>query len=118
MGTTKWNYTQTKAIASSSHHGAQNFSHPRARTNFSPSDGISRRSIHPWHFTASFARPPHLLQLPMWLILCTCNFLHSGGWLSSVRHPSSFELDIDNFSSSCNFKFNFFSSSFSFDSTF
>ncbi|GBC40684.2 ribonuclease H-like domain-containing protein [Rhizophagus irregularis DAOM 181602=DAOM 197198] len=110
--------TAQPRVASSSHHGLHNLSHPRTRMNSSPSDGISSRSFHPWTSTAPSTHPLHLPHLPMWLILCTCNFLHSGGWLSSVRHPSSSELDIDNFSSSCNFKFNFFCSSFSFDSTF
>ncbi|PKK69010.1 hypothetical protein RhiirC2_832729 [Rhizophagus irregularis] len=96
--------TARPRIASSSQHGAQNSSNPRARTTSSPSDGISCRSTHPWTLATPSARPPHSPPLPMWLILCTCNFLHSGGWLSSVRHPSSFELDIDNFSSSLPFR--------------
>lgn len=92
--------------------------HPWRRMNTIPSDEFISRTPHPWSLMAPSNRPPNLPRLPMWLILCTCNFLHSGGWLSSVRHPSSFELDIDNFSLPCNFNYNFFSSSFSLDSIF
>ncbi|PKY32258.1 hypothetical protein RhiirB3_491297, partial [Rhizophagus irregularis] len=76
--------TTRPSVASTSLHGSQNPFQPRVRTNFSPPDGISRRSFHPWISSAPSTRPSHLPQLPMWLILCTCNFLHSGGWLSSV----------------------------------
>ncbi|GBC25964.2 hypothetical protein GLOIN_2v1790609 [Rhizophagus irregularis DAOM 181602=DAOM 197198] len=79
--------TARPRIASSSHHRSQNLYHPGPRTNSSSSDGTSCRLLHPWSSTAPSTHPLHLLHLLMWLILCTCNFLHSGGWLSSVRHP-------------------------------
>ncbi|PKK72014.1 hypothetical protein RhiirC2_777704 [Rhizophagus irregularis] len=75
-------------------------SSPR-RTDSSTSDGNFNRAPHPWSLAAPPSRPSNLPLSPMWLVLCTCNFLHSGGWLSSVRHPSSFELDIENFSLLC-----------------
>ncbi|PKC54826.1 hypothetical protein RhiirA1_505319 [Rhizophagus irregularis] len=76
--------TTRPSVASTSLHGSQNPFQPRVRTNFSPPDGISRRSFHPWISSAPSTRPSHLPQLPMWLILCTCNFLHSGGWLCLI----------------------------------
>ncbi|EXX68035.1 hypothetical protein RirG_108850 [Rhizophagus irregularis DAOM 197198w] len=92
---------------------AQARTYNRRRTNTTPSDGSPRLHVHPWFTTPPSNRPLSSPQLPMWLILCTCNFLHSSGWLSFIRHPTQLELDLDNFSSTCNFNFNFFSSSFS-----
>ncbi|PKY53514.1 hypothetical protein RhiirA4_426077 [Rhizophagus irregularis] len=77
-------------------------------------DGSDQRPVHPWLRLSPSNRPSSLPRIPMWLILCTCNFLHSGGWSAFIRHPTSLELDLDNFSS-CNFNFNFFSSFFSLD---
>ncbi|PKY18089.1 hypothetical protein RhiirB3_430821 [Rhizophagus irregularis] len=87
--------------------------HNHRRTNVIPPDGSPRPYVHPWFTTPPTNRPLSSPQLPMWLILCTCNFLHSGGWLCFIRHPTQLELNLDNFSSTCNFNFNFFSSSFS-----
>ncbi|PKC50675.1 hypothetical protein RhiirA1_485637 [Rhizophagus irregularis] len=56
----------------------------RLQTHNSPSDGPYSYTHHPWSLTPPSAHPSTTSTLPMWLILCTCNFLHSGGWLSSI----------------------------------
>ncbi|GET49922.1 hypothetical protein RhiirA5_444174 [Rhizophagus irregularis] len=56
-------------------------------------DGRTPCTPHPWSLAPPSPHPTISSAIPMWLILCTCNFLHSGGWISSIRQPHSFELD-------------------------
>ncbi|CAB4445565.1 unnamed protein product [Rhizophagus irregularis] len=96
----------------------QNRNSPRVPTRLLSSTILPMQDNHPFHALLMASRPTNAPHPPMWLILCTCNFLHSGGWSSFIRQLSSLELDFYNFSSTCNFNFNFFATSFSLNSSF
>ncbi|PKY40595.1 hypothetical protein RhiirA4_454007 [Rhizophagus irregularis] len=54
-----------------------------------------QRSTHPFTTGSTVLRHPNGPPIPLWLILCTSNFLHSGGWSFHIRHPSVIEFELD-----------------------